>query len=79
MFEYKFVIKKNRTDFYENCFLGQFQFDAKQIASEYLNRIFRKYNPQTQAIFLKKASEEYRNAKIEFEKFTLIFPYFDRE
>ena len=40
-----------------NSILGQYQYDAKYIASEYLDRLARKYKGRPQSDFLKKASQ----------------------
>ncbi len=71
--------KKEKIDLYSNSILGQYYFDSKYVASEYLERLSRKFKDKSQAIPLKKASDNYRNAKIELEKFTLLFPYFELE
>jgi len=71
--------KKEKIDLYSNSILGQYYFDSKYVASEYLERLTRKYNNKPQAEPLKKASENYRNAKMQLEQFTLLFPYFELE
>lgn len=71
--------KKEKIDLYSNSILGQYYFDSKYVASEYLERLSRKYINKPQAEPLKKASEDYRNAKIQLEQFTILFPYFELE
>lgn len=66
-------------DIFGNNVLGIFYFDAKDVTSEYLNRLSRKYKNTPQGINLKEASKNYRDAKMHLEKFTVLFPYFEPE
>ncbi|MBY9007666.1 MAG: winged helix-turn-helix transcriptional regulator [Candidatus Lokiarchaeota archaeon] len=67
--------KKDQIINFGNGNLGQFYFDSKYIASEYLERLSRIYLDKPQSKFLKNASQSYRNAKMKLDHFTVMFPH----
>ncbi|MFX1391146.1 MAG: winged helix-turn-helix domain-containing protein [Promethearchaeota archaeon] len=71
--------KEEDIDIFGNSLLGIYFFDAKDVGSEYLNRLSRKYKNKPQGFDLSEASKNYRDAKIYLEKFTVLFPYFEPE
>ena len=71
--------REDKIDNFGNSVLGIYYFDAKDVTFEYLNRLARKYVNKPQGLYLKEASKNYRDAKINLEKFTVIFPYFEPE
>ncbi len=71
--------KEENIDKFGNSVLGIYYFDAKDVTSEYLNRLARKYKNTPQGFNLREASKNYRDAKMHLEKFTVLFPYFEPE
>ena len=71
--------KEENIDLYGNSVLGIYYYDAKDVTFEYLNRLARKYVNTPQGVNLKEASKNYRDAKMQLEKFTVLFPYFEPE
>jgi len=71
--------KEENIDIFGNSVLGIYFLDAKDVSSEYLNRLFRKYKNTPQGFNLREASKNYRDAKMHLEKFTVLFPYFEPE
>ncbi|MFX0023606.1 MAG: winged helix-turn-helix domain-containing protein [Candidatus Hermodarchaeota archaeon] len=71
--------KEEEIDIFGNSLLGIYFFDAKDVGSEYLNRLSRKYKNAPQGFNLSEASKNYRDAKIHLEEFTVLFPYFEPE
>ena len=71
--------KEENIDKFGNSVLGIYYFDAKDVTFEYLNRLARKYKNTPQGVNLREASKNYREAKIQLEKFTVLFPYFEPE
>jgi DNA-binding transcriptional ArsR family regulator len=69
----------DKIDRFGNSISGIYYFDQKEISQEYLDRLSRKYKNTPQGSSLKEASKSYRNAKMEMEKFTVLFPYFEPE
>ena len=66
-------------DKFGNSVLGIYYFDAKDVTTEYLNRLSRKYKNHPQGNYLNEASKNYREAKMHLERFTVLFPYFEPE
>ncbi len=66
-------------DIFGNSVLGQYYYDGKSVAAEYIDRLARKYKGKPQGVYLKNAFQEYRDAKRHLEKFTFLFPYFEPE
>lgn len=58
-------------------FHGRYYQDAKAVATEYLERLARKYASLPQGEPLLMASKQYREIKNIFEEFMVLFPYFD--
>ena len=58
-------------------FHGRFYQDAKAVATEYLERMARKYASLPQGKPLLNASKQYRAIKNVFEEFMVLFPYYD--
>jgi len=71
--------KEENIDKFGNSVLGIYYFDAKDVTFEYLNRLARKYKNTPQGVNLREASKNYREAKMQLEKFTVLFPYFEPE
>ena len=71
--------KEENIDLYGNSVLGIYYYDAKDVTFEYLNRLARKYVNTPQGVNIKEASKNYRDAKMQLEKFTVLFPYFEPE
>ncbi len=67
--------KKDHIEKIGNNILGQFDYDSKSIATEYLERLYYKYKENQQAQFLKDASQCYKKAMMELEPFTQMFPH----
>ncbi len=59
--------------------LGQYYYDAKNVASEYLERLSRIYKETPQSKFLKFASESYQKAKMRLEHFNIMFPHLQQK
>ena len=66
-------------DKFGNSVLGIYYYDAKDVTTEYLNRLSRKYKSNPQGNYLNEASKYYREAKMYLERFTVLFPYFEPE
>ena len=66
-------------DKFGNSVLGIYYYDAKDVTTEYLNRLSRKYKSNPQGNYLNEASKYYREAKMHLERFTVLFPYFEPE
>jgi DNA-binding transcriptional ArsR family regulator len=66
-------------DKFGNSVLGIYYYDAKDVTTEYLNRLSRKYTNTPQGTYLNEASKNYREAKMHLEEFTVLFPYFEPE
>jgi DNA-binding transcriptional ArsR family regulator len=71
--------KEEDIDKFGNSVLGIYYFDAKDVTTEYLNRLSRKYTSTPQGKYLNEASKNYREAKMHLERFTVLFPYFEPE
>jgi len=71
--------KEEKIDIFGNSLLGIYYFDAKDVSTEYLNRLSRKYKNAPQGFNLGEASKNFRDAKIHLERFTVLFPYFEPE
>ncbi len=58
-------------------FHGRYYQDAKAVATDYLERLARKYASLPQGELLLNASKQYRVIKNIFEEFMVLFPYYN--
>ncbi len=68
----------NNFNIFGNSFLAKFYLDAKNVCSEYLDRLSNNSQKKNVRSNLIQASKQYRKVKNYLEEFSELFPYFEQ-
>ena len=71
--------QSNNFNIFGNSFLAKFYHDAKNVCSEYLDRLTNNSPNQNVRKYLTQASKQYRKVKNHLEEYSEIFPYFEKD